>query len=307
MTDEIVQFEGFDEPQENWSKLPHELIEALPLIRTVSELKVILYILRHTWGYREYDRDKPITNDEFMNGRKRKDGSHIDPGVGLSEPSIRSGVSDAEAHGFIRISIDSTDKARTEKSYRLNIRGEKHLPPEGKSFTPRGKKIIPRSEKDTLGQKLKKDASPNGNGRKQDPFYNAVRDTFNLTASGQIISVREMMLGRAKRGTWKDCNFDPPVTDAQEITDFGVYMRGRILDMNRQNEKKGDPTRVTDISAPVTIQRWFYDFRASRDAEHPVTSAQPTEKELKMRSPAHDVDADVERWLKEKEAQGEML
>jgi len=43
-------FPGFTEPTENWSKLPHSLIGALPDIRTVAELKVILYILRHTWA-----------------------------------------------------------------------------------------------------------------------------------------------------------------------------------------------------------------------------------------------------------------
>jgi len=58
--------------------------------------------------------------------------------------------------------------------------------------------------------------------RPQDLIFNAIKDVFQLKAPGQIIVMREMMLGRAKRGTWKDCNFDPPVTDPQEITDFGV-------------------------------------------------------------------------------------
>ena len=29
---------------------------------------------RHTWGYREYGLKKHITLDEFMHGRKRRDG-----------------------------------------------------------------------------------------------------------------------------------------------------------------------------------------------------------------------------------------
>ena len=73
--------EGFAEPEQNWSKLPHQLIEALPLIETIGEMKVILYVLRHTWGY--HDDEKKITLDEFCNGRKRRDGSRLDGGTGL--------------------------------------------------------------------------------------------------------------------------------------------------------------------------------------------------------------------------------
>lgn len=161
--DDIESFSGFDEPLENWSKLPNALIAALPLVTSLAELKVILYVLRHTWGYKEYQQFKPITTDEFANGRKRKDGTRIDPGIGMSEPSVRSGINSALEHGFIKVEIDSQDLARVEKSYRLNINAvegerslppdEKNLPPEGKKFTTGGKESFHRSEKDTLDEK----------------------------------------------------------------------------------------------------------------------------------------------------------
>ena len=56
-------FTGFNEPKENWSKLPNEFVDALPMIETIGEMKVILYILRHTWGF--HDDEKKITLDEF--------------------------------------------------------------------------------------------------------------------------------------------------------------------------------------------------------------------------------------------------
>lgn len=98
--------------------------------------------------------------------------------------------------------------------------------------------------------------------RKREPFYDAIASIFKLTASGQIVSIRSMMQGTAKRGTWKDCNFEPPVNDAQEILDFGGYMSKRMV------EKK-----ITEpITAAVTIQRWFYDFREEkRKASQPMT------------------------------------
>jgi len=148
-------FPGFVPPTENWSKLPHVLIEALPLIETVGELKIILYVLRHTWGYHE--TEKRISQDEFENGRKRKDGTRLDPGTGLSRNTIKDGIKRAVAHGFIIVETDDHDKARIQHWYRLAelapSEGQK-LPPThepedqtltggGQSLTPRGSKVDP--------------------------------------------------------------------------------------------------------------------------------------------------------------------
>lgn len=119
----LPAFPGFYEPQSNYSKLPHQLINALVEINSIAELKVVLYILRHTWGFR--DTHKRITLDEFMHGRKRKDGTRIDNGTGLSVNSVRKGIAEAEAHGFIVIDTDETDKARWKTAYSLRtIEGE---------------------------------------------------------------------------------------------------------------------------------------------------------------------------------------
>lgn len=117
------RFEGFPEPKENWSKLPHSFIAALPSINSLAELKCILYVLRHTWGYKEYRRGKRITSDEFMNGRKKKDGTRIDKGTGLARSSIVEGLKSAVEHGFLIVHVDDRDKARVEKYYSLNMRG----------------------------------------------------------------------------------------------------------------------------------------------------------------------------------------
>ncbi len=115
----MKKFKGFSDPKENWSKLPHEFIEALPTINSMSELKCILYILRHTWGY--HDERKRITTDEFMDGRKRKDGTRIDSGTGLSKKSVILGLQRAEKHGFIEVDLDKRDMARMKKSYKLRM------------------------------------------------------------------------------------------------------------------------------------------------------------------------------------------
>lgn len=160
-----ITFNGFDEPFENWSKLPHSLINALPLISTIAEMKVILYILRHTWGFKEFDLPKRITVDEFIFGRKDKHGNRLDNGTGLTEPSVRAGLGKAIEHGFITVFMDDTDLARIVKAYMLKIndQGEKVLPSDyvigGKSFTTGTENFNPRSEKETKRKKKEKKES----------------------------------------------------------------------------------------------------------------------------------------------------
>lgn len=151
------KFSGFDQPSENYSKLPHALISCLPEIETVAELKVVIYILRHTWGFSEYEAPKKITTDEFMNGRKKRDGSRMDSGTGLSNNSVITGLEKAVEHGFILVDVDETDKARIEKHYKLSMSDVQSLHSYPQSLHSCYANIAHRSEKDTKGKKLKKD------------------------------------------------------------------------------------------------------------------------------------------------------
>jgi len=122
MADEEV-FPGFWHPNnsEGFSKMPHELIDRLDKIESLSELKVILYIMRHTWGFQEFERGKKITTDEFMHGRKRADGSRMDNGTGLSDWGVKDGIAKAIKHGYVLCETDTKDKARIKKYYKINI------------------------------------------------------------------------------------------------------------------------------------------------------------------------------------------
>lgn len=117
----MSDFTGFDKPSQNFSKLPHKFIEQLPSFETMAEIKVVIYLLRHTWGFSEYGKPKRITTDEFMNGRKKSNGERMDNGTGLSNNSVISGLEKAVEHGFIVVEVDDTDKARIEKCYCLNM------------------------------------------------------------------------------------------------------------------------------------------------------------------------------------------
>lgn len=162
MTDTVTVpiFEGFVEPQQNWSKLPHQLIGALPHFGTKAEIVVVLYILRHTWGF--HDDGKKITLDEFENGRwmKNKDTGEyerMDSGVGMTRPSIVKGLKDATKHGFIEVDVDTSDKGRVKKFYSLKGQGLKVFTPDVKEPYPSGENPLHRSEKETIERNSEKE------------------------------------------------------------------------------------------------------------------------------------------------------
>ena len=65
---------------------------------------------------------KLITMDEFMHGRKRRDGSRLDAGCGMAENSIKKGIADAVAHGFLIVQTDDSDRGRIKKYYAPRMR-----------------------------------------------------------------------------------------------------------------------------------------------------------------------------------------
>lgn len=189
MKAENPKFKGFRQPKESWSKLPHEFIELLPQFDAMSELKVTIYILRHTWGYREYGKKKRLTIDDFVNGRKYTNGKRIDNGTGLSEQAVRDGLKKAIEHGFITCDVDDSDKARVKKYYGLNLAKAQSLAsgvqdldpqlldPNPQDLDPYPQTSIPRTKKETKDRNHKKD---NG-GKPLTPFVamkNAIQDAF---------------------------------------------------------------------------------------------------------------------------------
>jgi len=156
-------FPGFERPEANFFRMPNSWTDITARITNLAELKVVEYILRHTWGFQEYGTYKHITVDEFVRGRRRQDGSRMDMGTGLSERAVRYGLRDAVHHGFIDETTDASDLGRIKKSYGLRMRpsdtpqageaptraGVQTLHPDLHALPPRGAAITPRTEKDT--------------------------------------------------------------------------------------------------------------------------------------------------------------
>ena len=186
MSKNANQFGGFVPPVSNYFRMPNEWVNISAKINNLAELKVVEYVLRHTWGYQEYDgKAKPITVDEFMNGRKHKDGTRMDDGTGLSKPSVIQGLKYAIEHGYLICEVDDADRARIVKAYALKMlssesevkdlyptnRGKDPLPQGSNIFTPevkdlycKGKESLPRSEKETKERNSRKTLKERKNG-----------------------------------------------------------------------------------------------------------------------------------------------
>ncbi len=152
------KYTGFARPESNFFKMPNDWPNITAKITSLAELKVIEYVLRHTWGFQEYGIAKKITTDEFMNGRKVKDGDRFDEGTGLSNRSIIDGLRRAVAHGFLIEKVDDRDKARVKKYYMLNMQpsndgnnpGVKILHTGVKKVHSEGEQTSQRTEKETI-------------------------------------------------------------------------------------------------------------------------------------------------------------
>lgn len=121
---------------EQWVALPRELLQCLPAFRSLAELKVVLYVLSHTYGYREYASMKAITLDEFEHGRKRADGTRIDEGTGLSRASIKLGLKQAREDGFLYEVVDDHDRARIVRWYAVQLPSDGSASTRGRDSSP---------------------------------------------------------------------------------------------------------------------------------------------------------------------------
>ena len=119
-------FAGFAHPKDgNYTCIPNGFIEhELSKIDNMAELKVVLYAMRHTWGYQEYGMWKRISVDEFAHGRKRKNGERMDSGTGLGITATKAGIKRAVEHGYLMAGFDRSDLARIQKYYYLRMQQE---------------------------------------------------------------------------------------------------------------------------------------------------------------------------------------
>lgn len=148
-------FGGFIVPESNWFRMPNNWTDIMHGMTSMSEIKVVMYILRHTWGYREFGKSKKITLDEFIYGRKKNDGTRIDQGTGLSRQSVIDGLKKAINDNYLTVEKCGEDKGRLKHFYGLKMKSDVSniFTPEVQHLDRCGLTPRPRTEKETNRKK----------------------------------------------------------------------------------------------------------------------------------------------------------
>ena len=122
---EGFRFRGFHSP--NYTQVPDELFDELLAVLSGAELKVVLYVIRRTFGFkRESDN---ISLSQMLRGIRTKDGRRLDRGVGLSKPTLLKAIRGCvEKNIIIPTRRSSSERGDEATNYRLNIAGETTQP-----------------------------------------------------------------------------------------------------------------------------------------------------------------------------------
>lgn len=114
-------FAGFQRP--NYTQVPDELFDELLTELADGELRVLLYIIRRTFGFKkDYD---DISLRQMVEGIKTRDGRVLDRGAGLSKASAARAVAGLAAKGIISAKRNSSpEKGNEPTTYALRFKGE---------------------------------------------------------------------------------------------------------------------------------------------------------------------------------------
>jgi DNA-binding transcriptional ArsR family regulator len=122
---EPYEFEGFLSP--NTTPVPDVLFDELLLRLDNAELRVLLYIIRRTYGFKKSSDD--ISIGQMVDGIKRKDGTVLDGGTGMAKSSVTRALSGLLAKKIIIARRNqSRERGNEPTTYALRLRTEEQLP-----------------------------------------------------------------------------------------------------------------------------------------------------------------------------------
>src|SRR4051794_9720916 len=106
-TTKPYEFGGFSSP--NTTPVPDVLFDELLLRLDNAELRVLLYIIRRTYGFKRSTDDIAIS--QMVDGIRKKDGTVLDRGTGMSKGSVTRGLRGLLEKGVI-VARRNTSKER---------------------------------------------------------------------------------------------------------------------------------------------------------------------------------------------------
>jgi hypothetical protein len=116
-----LTFNGFKNL--NSTPIPDEFFDVLAVQLSEAELRVLLYIMRRTFGFKK--KADAISLSQLTGGIRKRDGSVLDHGTGLSKPAVLKAVGGLQAKGIITIEKRTGEDGRNEVNvYQLRFADE---------------------------------------------------------------------------------------------------------------------------------------------------------------------------------------
>ena len=140
-------FRGFRSP--TYTMVPDEVFDELLVELSGAELKVLLYIIRRTFGFkRESDT---ISLSQMLHGIATRDGRVLDRGVGLSKKTLHDALRQLSTRRIILSQRrQSAEKGNEPTAYRLNVVHGADAGPSSSAAPPLGEVFAP-----PLGEKVR--------------------------------------------------------------------------------------------------------------------------------------------------------
>lgn len=118
MSDRTPQFQGFYVP--NSTQVPDTLFDELLSELSGAELKVVLYIIRRTFGFKR--QSDTISINQLLRGITKKNGEVLDRGTGLTKPTLLRALKSLTERSIIIPARQFDEKGGYKATeYRLHI------------------------------------------------------------------------------------------------------------------------------------------------------------------------------------------
>jgi Bacteriophage replication protein O len=167
---ETFRFQGFRSPR--YTQVPDELFDELIPHLSGAELKVLLYIIRRTFGFKKESDN--ISLNQLLHGITTKEGIILDRGTGLTKKTLLETLKSLVGKNLIISKRRrSEEKGNEPTTYHLNIIGEKKEEP----HNPLGVKSIPRG-----GVKI----TPSPRSKKYTTQHTVIQETVINTVNGVV-------------------------------------------------------------------------------------------------------------------------
>lgn len=116
--DRLRNFNGFEVPR--YTPIPDAILDGLLDVLTGGELKVLLYIARHTLGYKKQADE--LSAKQIAEGITKRNGEPVDHGTGLSIRQVRRTVTRLEELGLIEVTREKdVEEVHARNVYALRV------------------------------------------------------------------------------------------------------------------------------------------------------------------------------------------